>query len=77
MTSAPIQTQKQTSKNVVDKTFKASLTYRHCQLKSLQEKIRHKKSDIRVLKKEFNSSQSSLQNEISFIDFAHASSLFL
>ena len=48
-----------------------------CQLKLLQEEIRHKKSDIRVLKKEFNSSHSSLQHQISFIDFAHVSSLFL
>ena len=43
----------------------------------LQDEIRHKKSDIRVLKKEVNSSHSSLQNEISFIDFAYVSSLFL
>ena len=43
----------------------------------LQNEIPHKKSDIRVLKKEFNSSHSSLQNEISFIDFAYVSSLFL
>ena len=43
----------------------------------MQEEIRHKKSDIRVLKKEFNSSHSSLQHEISFIDFAHVSLLFL
>ena len=57
--------------------LKASLTYRQCQLKLLQEEIRHKKSDIRVLKKEFNSSHSSLQHEISFIDFAHLSSLLL
>ena len=57
--------------------LKAFLTYRQCQLKLLQEEIRHKKSDIRVLKKEFNSSHSSLQHEISFIDFAHVSSLFL
>ena len=31
--------------------LKASLTYRQYQLKLLQEEIRHKKSDIRVLKK--------------------------
>ena len=55
--------------------LKPSLTNRQCQLK--QDEIRHKKSDIRVLKKEFNSSHSSLQHEISFIDFAHVSSLFL
>ena len=62
---------------VSSQSLKASLTYRQCQLKLLQEEIRHKKSDIRVLKKEFNSSHSSLQHEISFIDFAHVSSLFL
>ena len=38
---------------------------RYCQVKLLQEEIRHKKSDIRVLKKEFSSSQSSIQHEIS------------
>ena len=58
-------------------SLKASLTYRQCQLKLLQEENRHKKFDIRVLKKEFNSSHSSLQHQIDFIDFAHVSSLFL
>ena len=53
------------------------LTYKQCQLKFLQEEICHKKSDIRVLKKEFNSTHSSLQQNISFINFAHVSSLFL
>ena len=43
----------------------------------IQEKSRHKKSDIRALKKELSFSHSSLQHEISFIDFAHVSSLFL
>ena len=57
--------------------LKASLTYRQFQLKLLQEEIRHKKSDIRVLKKEFNSSHSSLKHESSFIDLSHISSLFL
>ena len=46
-------------------------------IRVITERIRHKKSDIRVLKKEFNSSHSSLQHEISFITFAHVSSLFL
>ena len=58
-------------------SLKASLTYRQCHLKLLQEEIHHKKSDIRVLKKKFNSSRSSLQHEISFIDFGDVSSLFL
>ena len=62
---------------VSSQSRKASLTYRQCQLKLLQEEVHHKKSDIRALKKEFNSSHYSLQNEISFIDFAHVSSLFL
>ena len=62
---------------VSSQSLKASLTYRQCQLKLLQEEIRHKKSDIRVLKKEFNSSHFSLRYETRFIDFAHVSSLFL
>ena len=62
---------------VSSQSRKASLTYRQCQLKLLQEEVHHKKSDIRALKKEFNSSHYLLQNEISFIDFAHVSSLFL
>ena len=53
------------------------LTYSQCQLKLLQEDICHLKSDIRVLKKEFNSNHSLLQHEIGFVDFAHVSSLFL
>ena len=35
-----------------------------CQLKLLQEEIRHKKCDVKVLKKEFNSRHFSLQHEI-------------
>ena len=41
------------------------------------QEIRHKKFNIRVSNKEFNSSHSSLQHEISVIGFAHVSSLFL
>ena len=63
--------------HVSSQSLKVSLTYRQCQLKLLQEEIHHKKSDIRVLKKEFNSSHASLQNEINFIKFAPVSSLFL
>ena len=62
---------------VSSRSPKASLTYKQCKLKLFQEKIRLNKSGIKVLKKEFNSSHSSLQNEISFIDFAHVRSLFL
>ena len=62
---------------ISSQSFKVSLTYRQCQLNLLQEEIRHEKSDIRLLMKEFNSSRYSWQHETSFIDFAHASSLFL
>ena len=63
--------------HVSSRSVKASSTYKQCQLNLLQEEIRHKKSDVRVLKKEFNSSHSSLQHEIRFVDFAHVNSLFL
>ena len=46
-------------------------------IKLLQEEIRHKKSNIRFLKKTFNSNHFLLQYEISFTDFAYVSSLFL
>ena len=52
-------------------------TYQHCQLSLLHEKIRQKKSNIRVLLKEFELLHSTLQTEISFIDFAYIRSLFL
>ena len=52
-------------------------TYQHCQLSLLHEEIRQKKSNIRVLLKEFQFLHSTLQTEISFIDFAYIRSLFL
>ena len=48
-------------------------TYQQCQLSLLHEEIRQKKSNIRVLLKELE----FLQSILSFIDFAHVSSLFL
>ena len=63
---------------VSSRSLKAPLTYnRHYQLKLLLEEIRHRESEIRVLKKKFKYSHSSLHHEISFIEFAHISSLFL
>ena len=47
-----------------------------CQLKLFQEKLCHKKF-YKGLKKELNSTQSSMQHRVSVIDFAHVSSLFL
>ena len=58
-------------------SLRSLLIYKQCQLKLLQENFRHRKPDIRVLKKELNSSHSSLQHEIIFIDFTYVSSLFL
>ena len=46
-------------------------------VKVITGRDRHKKSNARVLKQEFNSSHSSLQHEIGFIDFAQVSSFFL
>ena len=62
---------------VSSQSLKACLIYKQRRLKFLQEEICHKKSDIRVLKEKLNYSHSSLQHEISFIDFAHVSSLYL
>ena len=56
---------------------KPKKTYEQCQLNLLHEEIRYKKSNIRVLLKEFEFLHSTLQGEISFIDFAHVRSLFL
>ena len=62
---------------VANKSLKSSRTYQQCQLSLLHEEIRQKKSNIRVLLKEFEFLHSTLQGEISFIDFAHVRSLFL
>ena len=62
---------------VSSQSLKASLTYKRFQLKLFQEEICHKKSVIRDLRKELNSSHSSLQHEFSCIDFVHVCSLFL
>ena len=62
---------------VANKSLKSSRTYHQCQLSLLQEEIRQKKSNIRVLLKEFDFLHSTLQAEISLIDFAHVRSLFL
>ena len=49
----------------------------HCQSNLLLEEIRLKKSNVRVLKKEFDNLRSSLQQQINLIDFAHICSKFL
>ena len=55
---------------------KPKKTYEQCQLNLLHEEIRQKKPNIRVLLKESEFLHSTLQVEISFIDFAHVRSLF-
>ena len=62
---------------VANKSLKSSRTYCWSQLSLLHEEIRQKKSNIRVLLKEFDFLHSSLQTEVSLIDFAHVHSLFL
>ena len=54
-----------------------SLTYAHCQFNLLLEEIRLKKSNVRVLKKEFDNLRSSIQQQINSTDFANVSSKFL
>ena len=56
--------------------LKYSSTCRLCQLNLLREEIRHKKSTLRSLEKEFSSFKVSLQNELNMTDFAHVSTLF-
>ena len=58
-------------------SLRFSLTYAHCQSNLLLEEIRLKKSNVRVLKKEFDNLRSSLQQQINSIDFAHICSKFL
>ena len=49
----------------------------HCQSNLLLEEIRLKKSNIRVLRKQFDNLRSSLQQQINSIDYAHICSKFL
>ena len=62
---------------LANRTLRFSLTYAHCQSNLLLEKIRLKKSNVRVLKKEFGNLRSSLQQQINSIDFAHIFSIRL
>ena len=59
------------------KSLRFSFTYAHCQSNLLLEEIRLKKSNVRVLKKEFDNLCSSLQQQINSNDFAHICSTFL
>ena len=62
---------------LANRSLRFSLTYAHCQSNLLLEEIRLKKSNVRVLKKEFDNLRSSLQQQINSIDFAHICSKFL
>ena len=59
------------------KILKSALTIFLKATNLLQEEIRRKKSNIRVLRKEFNFLYSILQVKTCFIDFAYICSLFL
>ena len=54
---------------LANRSLRFSLTYAHCQSNLLLEEIRLKKSNVRVLKKEFGNLRSSLQQQINSIDF--------
>ena len=61
----------------VTKSLKSSRKYQQCQLSLLQDEIRQKKPNIKVLLKESEFLHSTLQAKINFVDFAHVRSLFL
>ena len=63
--------------HLANRSLRFSLTYVHCQSNLLLEEIRLKKSNVRVLRKEFDNLRSSLQQQINSIDYAHICSKFL
>ena len=63
--------------HLANRSLRFSLAYAHCQSNLLLEEIRLKKSNVRVLKKEFDNLRSSLQQQINSIDFAHICSKLL
>ena len=62
---------------LANRSLRFSLTYAHCQSNLLWEEIGLKKSNVRVLRKEFNNLHSFLQQQINSIDYAHICSKFL
>ena len=62
--------------HVLSKCFKSLRTYQQCLLSLSHEEIHQKKSNIRVLLKEFEFLNFTSQTEISFIDFAYVPLLF-
>ena len=62
---------------LANRSLRFSLTYAHCQSNLLLEEIGLKKSNVRVLRKEFDNLHSFLQQQINSIDYAHICSKFL
>ena len=62
---------------LANRSLRFFITYAHCQSNLLLEEIRLKKSNVRVLRKEFDNLRSSLQQQINSIDYAHICSKFL
>ena len=62
---------------LANRSLRSSVTYAHCQSNLLSDEIRLKKSNVRVLRKEFDNLHSSLQQQINSIDYAHICSKFL
>ena len=56
---------------LANRYLRFSLNYAYCQSNLLLEVIRLKKSNVRVLRKEFDNLRSSLQQQINSIDYAH------
>ena len=62
---------------LANRSLRSSVTYAHCQSNLLSDEIRLKKSNVRVLRKEFDNLCSSLQPQINSIDYAHICLKFL
>ena len=62
---------------LANRSLRFSLNYAHCQSNLSLEEIRLKKSNVRVLRKEFDNLCSFLQQQIDSIDYAHICSKFL
>ena len=61
---------------LTNRSLRFSLAYEHCQSNLLFEEVRLKKSNVRVLRKEFDNLRSFLQS-INWMDYAHVCSMFL
>ena len=63
--------------HVANRSLRFSIAYTHYQSNLLTEEARLNKSNVRILRKEYENLRSSLQQQINSIDYAHICSKFL